>query len=309
MQSIKVKNGWIFSAPTDLMLFWGLILLTIASSNYLSGDLIIYYLAIECLSMLGHASATIAPTALALKRGKLGKNYLLLSIATIIGINFALYSFYPPAFLPFFVVASIIHFARQDIGWIRLSNKRAKTKRNFLDDIMIYNVIFMPILIYLSDTSKFPKTAFSEGDFNFATLPGEYASLFSTIYWSYTCFYFLHQIVNIFQSKQINLAKFVIIISTSICFWNGTEQTSLWIARWLVHAVPYVAFTHSSAKGQCSNILLYFAIITILGGALTVDEKYGNFILGNEHIVYPLTQSIVIVHIWLDSHIWHSSKN
>ena len=316
-KKIEFKNGWIFSPTIDLAFFLGLIAFTVGAFKLSEGqgynldNIIGWYLFHECFAMLGHVSASTYPAILAMKSGKMNKNYFLLAVIFIASINFSLAHYSNTLFHVFFITTSLFHFSKQDIGWIRLSERKRGRRASYLDDIMIYNIVFMPILIYLSDDSKLPKTAFVKGDFNWATLPGELSEPFSILYYSYTCFYLLYQGLDIYRTRQINLAKFVIIISTSICFWHGTEQTPLWIARFFVHAVPYITHTYYHSKRKTAkpllflnNIFVYFAAVTIMGGILMIDDKYGSLFDNYSHLVAPFIHTIVTTHIWIDSIIW-----
>lgn len=320
------KNGWIFSGPTDFLIFIGVALISIMLVHVADGrfldlhTLFIWYLMIECLDR-GHCLSAIYPTFFFVKKQQLSWVYCFLGLFAIVVLGLILFHWVHRPYMGILGLLFIWHATRQNVGWVHISSSRSGEKRSFIDDLMVYNACGLPFLYYLANPEVSPKLYYI--DLSFVAMPGSLADVFLMLFWGYSIFYLLYQ-TYLFSKHQwnVNFAKYVIILSSLLCiavpYIMFPQEQFLIVPMIFVHTVSYVLFTYYFSKEKnrqspyvvsrrwkapLKSPIFYIILFLTLGWVYAELCRPDNW--WGQNIMLPISYSIgIVVHSIIDAYIW-----
>ena len=156
LQGITVKNSWIFSRKTDLMVFLFLPLVIIFYSYFdmrfqlHSEASFTWRIAVTYFLSSGHLVGTYFPVKELVGRNVLSAK-LCLALVSIVAV-FTIFLFRFNATVAHLCLAVFLnfHYVRQFVGFAAISQRSGGGKKSFLDDLLIYNFCLFPLFWYLA---------------------------------------------------------------------------------------------------------------------------------------------------------------
>ncbi len=212
-------------------------------------------------------------------------------------IGIALFRHDPMTFWRVLAYIATLHFVRQQIGWVRLLNRRAgnvSPSRRHFDDVVVYAITLWPLLHWHAHLpARFHWLI--AGDF--AALPIATAvRILEPVYWLLlAAFVVLEARVCIKQRLPWN-TKLAIVVTTWFCWWAGIvwlrSDYAFTVTNVLIHGVPYfvLTFRYARAAGQTHG----------QGSAAAKIAKAGWLPFLGVAIAFALTEE----HLW-DGLVWH----
>ena len=230
------------------------------------------------------------------------------------------------------------HYTRQKIGWVQYSTKKIKGKRNFIDELMVYNVCLIPFFWHLTDNTMEYKSLYMFNDITLFALPSQIffylgtfpihlnlLTLFTSIFWGINILWIFTEIKTILTSGIINPVKYYVILSGIICFAVSymifADKIMFWVPNVLVHTSSYILFTYFFSKNHktvnlgdnkknvqyifLKNIFLYMILILVYGSMIFFMAEHGKRGLDSWQINFiPLAFSFFFIHYVTDAFIW-----
>lgn len=255
-----LDNGpWIFGATSDLLVFGGsaAVALFIVGAFAFAGTLtdpVPDWLWIGCILLIdvAHVWSTLFRTlfdgAELRRRPWIYVATPLLAYTVGTSIYHALGA---RAFWHALAYLAVIHFVRQQAGWIALYRHRSHHRSRFdlhLDRVAIYSATMYPILHWHAVGPK----SFSwliDGDFLlFATHLRPFVVSLEPVYWSVLIAFILRQVTLLVHGRGFHHGKVLLVLTTWVCWWLGiirlNSDIAFTVTNVLIHGVPYLLLTY-----------------------------------------------------------------
>lgn len=236
-----------------------------------------------------------------------------------------LFALSPDVFALVYAYASIFHFSRQQIGWMRVTGKRGASFapwESTLNDLAIYTSTFGFVAYRVFDRPG--ATWFVQGDLGFASfLP---SSLILALVLTVNAAYLLWQIHVAIEHRTVNVSKNVVWFSTflawGVSFALFKSVTVAAIALIVVHhAAPFIVLSffyvrHRRQEGRRSYFGS-FAFFAVVGAALFFSSVENAVLADWEPLRYfsslrflePFLATVATYHYAIDSFFWRQSYN
>jgi hypothetical protein len=322
----------IFGTRNDLVVFLGIPLFAAAVFGFFSGSLsnisplsffLLYVLFDHFHVYLGIGTALHFPKQTA------GRRFFYFGFPVACVLVYALaFHVSPRLFYSLFAYASLFHFGRQQIGWMRVSGRRGLSagKLEFwLNDFVIYASTFGFVLYRIA---KAPGARwFEENDLGY--LPWLSSSLVLGLIVALNAIYLGVQVWTLYRRQYFNTAKNVVWISTLITWmvsfvvFSGYNVVSLALII-VHHAAPFVLLTLLYSKKRLgenwrsrlgSNFLkVACVLIAFAFGAAALEfalvaDVFPADALPDARFLEPLLAAFSTYHYAIDSFFWRESYN
>ncbi len=280
-------NGpFIWGARIDVAIFGGsaLLALALAALSPILSDAgavptwgwLAFVLAVD----VAHVHSTLFRTYF--DRDELRKRrslYIALPIACWLA-GFVLHTASEQLFWRALAYVAVIHFVRQQIGWVAIYRARARERSTFgriLDDATIYAATGFPLLYW---HAHLPRTFrwFVDGDF--VTLPWlTQLVLPAQVVWATLLVAYAARAVYVAATGgPRNLGKHLVVATTALTWYVGIVGTNsdfqFTVTNVLVHGLPYMAllwmYTRERGKERPGTLVAKVASLGVLGFVATL---------------------------------------
>lgn len=350
MRNIKVKSAWIYNTFTDLTFiisppFISLVIIYCFPSQFSQDSEITLYkwLFLIVFIDVAHVYSTLFRTYFDKDTYRLHNKTLLYIPLFSWFAGVMCYSVSPNIFWSCLAYLAVYHFVRQQYGFVRIYARQDSRSAIFriVDNSIIYIATIYPILYWHLNPRSF--SWFVPDDFLYFSVPSEINALLQGVYYALILTYFIIEIINIYQYKQFNIPKNLIIVGTllswyfGIIYFNG-DMTFTFL-NVVSHGIPYMALiwiygrkksTQTDNKKKAilftnSGILLFILILIVLA---YFEEGIWDAILWKERpetfnlfyifptlsdtilsLVIPLLALPQITHYVIDGYIWKLKKD
>lgn len=224
-----------------------------------------------------------------------------------------------------YAYASIFHFSRQQVGWMRATGRRGTSFASWesaLDDLAIYFATFGFVAYRVFDRPG--ATWFVEGDLGFASfLP---SNLILGLVLAVNAAYLIRQFVVAIKHRYVNLSKNLIWFSTflvwGLSFAAFKTVTVAAIALIVVHhAAPFIMLSffyvrHRRREGRRSyfgplafvTIAVAALILSSMEQAVLAEWSLFNY-FSSLRFLEPFLATIATYHYAIDSFFWRQAYN
>ena len=234
---------------------------------------------------------------------------------------------------------AVYHFVRQQYGWVALYRRRANDTNRFdriLDTLTIYSVTIYTLL-YCHAHLHQKYWWFVPHDFAVG-LPVWVSQVAAPLYWSIVAGYLLRSIYRLVVLKTWNPGKDIVVVTTALCWYLGivtfNSDYAFTVTNVLIHGVPYFALVYwygrrrvQAGHGGAIRLLshgpiLFLAVLVLLayGEELLWDRLIwhdrpwlfgGAWTWGQAatSLLVPLLALPQLTHYLLDGFIWRSRSN
>jgi hypothetical protein len=192
---------------------------------------------------------------------------------------------------------AVLHFLRQQVGWLRLYRRRAGERSRFdarLDELTLYMCMLYPLLEWHVRLPQ-PFHWFMPGDF-IAGLPRVFADAARWLWWSTLGVFALRQLQLGLREgvSRIRWGKLGLIGSTALAWYVGivwiADDFAFTVTNVIAHGVPYMAMSY-----RVTRELRAVNTRDALPWFLTNGAYYGVLLVG-----------LALAEEWLwDAGIWH----
>lgn len=255
--------------------------------------------------------------------------------AVCFALGVALYAISALAFWRAAAYLAVIHFVRQQIGWLRLYRRRAgDTSRpdRFLDEAAIYAATVYPLVVWHAKL-PLPFTWFVEGDF-LAGLPEAAARAALVPYVAILAAFALRQGQRALRGEPLQAGKILLVACTAATWGLGIvvwrTDFAFTATNVLAHGVPYMAISFrvgvdrwEGARGALQMVFrrhrfLLYALA--LAGLAYAEEWLWDAAIWRDHpmlfpapgadlaalhvVLVPLLALPQLTHYTLDAFLW-----
>lgn len=325
----RFANCWVFSPIEDVAVFvvpvlfaWAVIALVhaLGLQDIPYG---IYLLSVVLLD-LGHVYSTLFRTYLDPEEFLRRRRLYLLTPCICFIVSVLLYRMNSFMFFRVYMYLNIYHLVRQQYGWMMYSIRREQTLDvidRLLDKVMIYNATLYPLIWWHLHDIGFQWRA----PHSYVTLPAWIDPVAMWAHWSIIALYVLRQVFLAYRGRQINLAKYIICLTTWLAWFPGIvifhSSLVFFLSQTLLHGVPYLHLIYRYGKKRSVDVrsrflqlfgrkfgLLWFLVLIFCFGKLA--ENFDYILNHTDHgsmwaaIVFPLLLLPPICHYVLDGFIW-----
>lgn len=341
---VAPRSPWLVSARWDVAVFGGsaalaLLLLGVgALGGFLEGDTPVWaWVATVVFVDVAHVWATayrvyLDPEELR-RRGGLFLSIPL--VAYVFGV--LLYSLGPGWFWRALAYLAVVHFVRQQYGWVALCRRRLGETSRFdrlLDDAAIYGATVYPLLYW---HAHLPRSFhwFLDGDF-VPGLPRGTAAALLPVHLAITVAYVVRQAQLLLRGRPVSHGKNLVVATTWLAWHGGIvwldSDYAFTVTNVLVHGIPYLAFVWAQQRArfrrggdaalvglfQANRWPLYLAPLLVVawleewGWDLVLWHEHGGLFPGPELLLGRATLAVVVpllalpqaTHYLLDAWIW-----
>jgi hypothetical protein len=264
---VPEKGPWLVSARWDVAVFGGSAALAFAllavgkATGALLGDTPTWaWIGAVVFVDVAHVWATayrvyFDPEELRRRTGL----YLAVPLAAYVG-GVLLYTAGAQAFWRVLAYVAVIHFVRQQYGWVALYRRRlgtTSTMDRILDDAAIYSATLYPLLYWHANLPR-EFAWFLPGDF-LPGLPKQAATWLFPVHIAITAAYVLRQAQRKLRKQPISHGKNLIVATTWASWYTGIvvfdSDYAFTVTNVLVHGLPYLAFVwvYERARWQGST--------------------------------------------------------
>jgi hypothetical protein len=267
---VAERGPWLVSARWDVAVFGGsatlaFVLLAFGSiSGVLLGDTPTWaWIAAVVFVDVAHVWATayrvyLDPEELRRRAGL----YLAVPLAAYVA-GVLLYSAGATLFWRVLAYVALLHFVRQQYGWLALYRRRLAVSSRLdrvLDDAAIYSATLYPLLYWHANLPR-EFDWFLPGDF-IPGLPKEAATWAFPFHLAITAAYVLRQAQLVLQKRPVSLGKNLIVATTWLTWYVGIvvfdSDYAFTVTNVLVHGIPYLAFVwvYERVRWQGSSVTI-----------------------------------------------------
>lgn len=314
------RNGWIFSPRHDAILFWSPTLIAALTSVFVSAETLAVVSPIHLwighvAFNFGHVWATGAPVY---RRSSftLSQGLLLGAPILFVGILYSLFAVRPSYFHCTLAAIAVFHIFRQQHGWLLLSRRRAQEPEYtaWLDKLMLWTLMTVPVMWWLSPLSTGNKFYFRPGDLPVSVPPIlVWSAVFAYI--AIAIFYFYHTFI-LAKGRPLNLGKLSVFGSTLI--WYASlfimpSQSVFFPALFYIHGGSYILHCRrdlSRPPVRISRRLIFMFpfVVALLGLASyfmspLIEHLSKIQIAEGEALAFFLGLPLIL-HYYFDSFIW-----
>lgn len=269
------RGPWLFGKRTDLLVFGGSALLSLAlvgvgwASGVLEADAPEWtWIACVVAIDVAHVWSTVFRVYL---DGAEVKRRPLLYLGTPVLVwlaGVAAYAISARAFWTVLAYVAVYHFVRQQYGWVALYRRRAGEQGaldRVLDTAVIYAATVYPIVWWHAHLPR-GFAWFMRGDF-IVGLSAPIACALEPVYWSLLVGFVLRQVYLLARRRPVNAGKVVVVLSTWLCWWLGIMvfdgDFAFTVTNVIIHGVPYLALTYRYGRARASEAPLIGRILRV----------------------------------------------
>jgi hypothetical protein len=252
--SASSRGPWLVSAPWDLTVFGGSASLAFALlavgryTNALDHALPAWtWLATVVFVDVAHVWATAFRVYLdPEERVRRPGLYVGIPLAAYVG-GVLLYSLSAGVFWRVLAYVAVIHFVRQQYGWVALYRRRLGVRSRvdrWLDDAAIYSATLYPLVYWHAHLPR-EFEWFIAGDF-IPGLPPAAADWLWPLHIGITAMFALRQLYLLVRGRPVSAGKLLIVATTWLSWHVGIvvfdSDYAFTVTNVLVHGIPYMAF-------------------------------------------------------------------
>jgi hypothetical protein len=243
--ALETRKGWIFSARTDLLVFWLPVFAAYFFQIIFRGrqpdqiEQMNFVLGLAIFDA-GHVLSTAGPVYRRHLEGKVSR--LMKGFFVVSALLIASYAYSRQLFFAIVAPFAVYHVMKQQYGWLMYSRRKfgepAQEGRKW-DQLLIWTLLLVPVLWWLSPMSAAEKYYYMRGDFVF-TIPAAVAQVALGFYGIVIAAYAVH--VARLQ-RPVNWAKISLLAATGFWFFSLVLFPSKGIffaSLFYVHGVSYV---------------------------------------------------------------------
>lgn len=344
----SVVGPFLFGPAADLAVFGGAAALSIAIAVAgpalgLAGELPLWgFVAFIVCIDVAHVYATLARTYL--DRAELGRRPLLYAGVPIacFAAGTLLHALGERAFWRALAYAAVVHFVRQQIGWVAIYRARAGERDRldrWLDDAVVYAATGYPLLVWHATLPRSFRW-FIDGDF--VPTPALAAAVrpLGAVYVALLAGYVARAVQLALGGRPVNVGKHVVVATTAATWYVGIvaldSDFAFTVTNVVAHGVPYVALLWVYARERGREVpesavgrLASAGLGAFLGGLLAlafVEELLWDRLVWHERpalfggerdepllgdaaraLVVPLLAVPQATHYVLDAFLWRRS--
>lgn len=332
----RVANCWVFSPVEDIAVFvfpvlFAWIVISLVRALGLQDIPYGVYLLSVVLLDLGHVYSTLFRTYLDPEEFSRRKRLYLLTPCLCFIIAVVLYRSDNFLFFRAYMYLNIYHLIRQQYGWMMYSIRREQgimAVDRLLDKIMIYNATLYPLIWWHLHDIGFQWRAPNA----YISLPAWLDPIALWAHWSIIVLYVLRQIYLMFIGRPVNLAKYIICLTTWLAWFPGIvifgSSLVFFLSQTLLHGIPYLHLIFRYGRKRSDQVqsmclsffrgkysIFFFLAITFCFGKLA--ERFDHIMNHTDSsglwagLLFPLLLLPAICHYVLDGFIWkmRDSKN
>jgi hypothetical protein len=154
---------------------------------------------------------------------------------------------------------AVVHFVRQQYGWMALYRRRAGLTSRFdrvLDDAAIYSATLYPLVYWHAHLPR-EFAWFLEGDF-LPGLPTAAAQVLFPVHVAITVAYVARQVMLVAQGRPVSWGKNLILATTWLAWYGGIvvlgSDYAFTVTNVLVHGVPYLAVVWLYGRNRYASL-------------------------------------------------------
>lgn len=340
------SQSWLFGPGVDLAVFAGAALVSVAlvaAAPWLGavGDtpLWAWGLLVVCVDV-AHVWSTVFRTYL--DGEELRRRPTLYAAAPlaayVLGVLAHLVS--PGAFWRLFAYVALLHFVRQQYGWVALYDRKARVSdfERRVDAAAIYAATLGPVVWWHANLPR-DFWWFVENDF-LSGLPAWVGSLGLTVHALVLAAWAGFQLRRVLRGEGLQVGKVLLVLATWVTWFGGIvlaqDDFTFTVMNVILHGVPYFALLFRYARGRhAEGGYGPFAPLVRAGlpgfllflGALALAEEFlwdrlvwhdrpvlfgaSDFVLAPDvlALVVPLLALPQVTHYLLDAFVWKPSRD
>ncbi|HJZ85260.1 MAG TPA: hypothetical protein VKN99_08835 [Polyangia bacterium] len=255
--------------------------------------------------------------------------YLLTPLAGL-GVGIALYAAGELWFWRALAYLAVLHFVRQQAGWVALYRARAGERDRlgrWLDAAAIYAATLYPLLYW---HTHLPRRFwwFLRGDF--AALPAAAARVAAPLYWAALAAYAVRALARWARGRP-HPGKDIVVATTAVCWYVGivacNGDYAFTVTNVLIHGIPYFALVYWYARTRQLPLVARAgpgAFLGVLWALAYVEELLWDRGVWHERawlfghgwdvgtlklVLVPLLAVPQITHYVLDGFVWRRRQN
>ena len=262
MNTEASRQRWLVSARWDLSVFGGSALLAFALllAGHMGGGLVgpvppwLFLVSIVGVDVAHVWSTAFRVYLDPVERNRRAGLYLAIPIAAYV-VGVVLHSFSSGLFWRVLAYLAVVHFVRQQYGWVALYRKKmgpAARLDRLLDDAAIYSATLYPLLYWHAHLPR-EFEWFIAGDF-IPGLPASAAETLLPVHLAITAAYVLRQAQLGLRGEPVSAGKNLVMLTTWLTWYVGIvvfdSDYAFTVTNVLVHGIPYLAFVwiHGRAR-------------------------------------------------------------
>jgi hypothetical protein len=226
-------------------------------------------------------------------------------------------------FYMFAAYCAVLHFIRQEFGWMKISSRFEKNAPRWLYHVDVNTSYAMTIIPFLWYTRKSHLYGywFRQGDL--FSVPDSFATMALTFYFPIVAIFLLANAYQTYRTRTFNLSKFMVFLNTLFGWYIARVFVKdLYLGIWLVifhHSIPYlfVVLKHERASkkmnwlkdlGKYRIPILYITCFLAYTVYHFLTESEWIREMKNQEIMNAMILSFIAIpgltHFILDAFIW-----
>jgi len=339
------KAAWLFSPATDLAVFLGSAVVSLAALWIGARAGVLYddapdWAWVPAVLLIDVAHVYSTGFRVYLDGDELKRRHWLYLLVPAIGFaaGVALYSEGELIFWKTLAYLAVFHFVRQQYGWVALYRSRAGERGQlgrWIDTAAIYAATVYPLIYW---HTHLPRQFWWFLANDFTRLPVVIERITQPLYWLILLCYAARSLYRWMVKGEINPGKDVVVATTAACWYVGivsiNSDYAFTVTNVIIHGVPYMAliYWHGRAKARqrggsgpyrlfASGPYVFLAILWLLAYAEEMFWDRGvwqerAWLFGEPWDVSTLRMFLVpllalpqITHYVLDGFIWRRKNN
>jgi hypothetical protein len=336
---------WLFSAPVDLSVFLGSAVLALAAlwigslAGVLESDSP-EWVWIPGVLLIDVAHVWSTGFRVYLDSDELKRRPWLYGLVPVLAlaVGVALYSEGAMVFWRTLAYLAVLHFVRQQYGWVALYRAKAGERDKpgkVIDGAAIYIATLYPLIYW---HTHLPRQFWWFLPLDFASLPEIAHRVAQPIYWLVLLVYALRSFYRWAWKQQVNPGKDIVVATTAVCWYVGivsfNSDYAFTVTNVIIHGVPYMAliywygrtrYSQTSGRGALKIFARGPALFLISLWAIAFIEELfwdrgvwqeRSWLFGEpfevaswKMVLVPLLAVPQITHYVLDGFIWRRKSN
>lgn len=343
MDATVQTTPWLFSRTTDLSVFLGSALASLAllaigwQMGILDGDTPDWTW-ISAILLIDVAHVWSTSFRVYFDKEEFKRRIWLYTLVPVIAyaVGVALYSEGQLVFWTVLAYLAVFHFVRQQYGWVALYRAKARERSNltwWIDAAAVYLATVYPLAFWMTSGDR-EFNWFVKNDFIF--LPAVVETVLFPLWIMALAAYFGKSAFFYFKHGESNPGKDIVVATTAVCWYVGivalNSDYAFTVTNVIIHGVPYFALIwfYARARRESStpfykaltgNWLVFLATLWMLAYVEELFWHRGvwherNWMFGSnwelgilKTYLVPLLAIPQITHYVLDGFIWRRRNN
>ena len=255
LQTVIRRSPWLFSCPVDLAAFLGSAVLALGllavgkPLGLLHADSPEWtWVTAVLLIDVAHVYAT--GFRVYFVREELHRRTWLYTLAPLLSflIGLAVYSESPAVFWRLLAYLAVLHFVRQQAGWVSLYRTRGNEREpigRWIDTLAIYLATVYPLVHW---HAHLPRDFWWFREHDFAPVPSLLVVGITPVYWLTMVAYAGRSVWRGVARQEWNIGKDIVVISTALCWYLGiitfNSDYAFTVTNVIIHGVPYMVLVY-----------------------------------------------------------------